>query len=489
MQPANSGAKRRRGDSATTDNPLDDDDVTVLAAGAATATAGAASRGPAGSTTAAATVAAGSASSPGKKSGKKRARNSPPREEAQGLKAADGDEGKRGRSGSTNSASSSASAAARSGPTSTPTAAGPVRSASAPDGEAASGGGGSGEQLELFTDVLEGMKRNDSAVIDTRLNFTYGLPRKARIPRTREQWRLMQNVQGKLTNNYAQIDSSTIKLEGPIELVSIQNVRADNNNFRFLKPDELEQKLRSLPRTAMLGSPASIAQHPMFASARVFRAEAFAHPDAANAANAGAAAEAADPDADGNEPLSARKGSAGKKQALLQEWIFWVRDRNRRHAPMTIATFAHLYNNNRIQPIVIDDPSGWMIFSDEDRNFIIPRSFCPTAAAALKPQQSRSALNPPAPVSNNAPGPGPLSDVPITPAVRLSKGAVALLPELLSSAPKPATTAVNNIAPVAPNPSASISVNAQQLLAVNAHPDDSNPPPLEPVPHPHALQT
>lgn len=272
------------------------------------------------------------------------------------------------------------------------------------------GGGASSEQSDVYRDVLEGMRRNESVVIDTRLNFTCGLPKKARIPRTKEQWRSMQNVQGKLTNNYAQIDISTIRIEGPLTLVDIQPIRADNNNMRFLKADEIESRLKALPRAALLGSPISIAHHPVFGSSKNFRAEVFGSDDPSKPTSI-ATEDAAAVDAGNDE-----KKAALKKPSLQQEWIFWLKDGNNRHYPMTVAAFAHLYRTGKMQPIELASPSGWMMFSDEDRIFVIPRDFATAKDLSVTIQDSPSTLSSAAPIQSD-----------ITPAVKLSKSAATVL--------------------------------------------------------------
>jgi len=299
----------------------------------------------------------------------------------------------------------------------------------------------------VYRDVLDGMRRNESVVIDTRLNFTYGLPKKARIPRTREEWRSMQNEKGKLTNNYAQIDSNTVKIDGDLTLVDVQPVRADNNNYRYQKKeDEIEARLLSLPRAALLGSPISIANHPAFGTARNFRTEVM-----------GTSTGAATTISTGNTPVTTigkaevdemlteagndEKKSAAKKPSLAQEWIFWVRDSHNRHYPMTVAAFAHMYRTGQIPSIVLHSFSGWTMFSDEDRIFVVPKHFinpsntAPTCATATSAAEITPAVTTPA---------AAVAAVAVTPAVKLSKSVTQILPELQQpvetpvEAPKPA---------------------------------------------------
>jgi hypothetical protein len=214
----------------------------------------------------------------------------------------------------------------------------------------------------VYLDVLEGMARNESVVLDTRSNFTYGLPKKARIPKTKEQWRAMQNTHGKLTNNYAQIDNKTVQIEGDLELADIQPAKADNHNFRYLKPDEVSVRYKALHRSLLLGDPISLATHPTLGCTLNFKQ------DVLNST----------PYCDGAHPTSSsshNQQGPTKKPSLQQEIIFWVKDSGDRYYPLTWATFAHLYRTKRIAPIRLTSASGWRLFSDEERIFVVPNDF------------------------------------------------------------------------------------------------------------------
>lgn len=226
------------------------------------------------------------------------------------------------------------------------------------------------DQSELYTGVLEGMRRQETAVVDTRLNFTFGLPKKARIPKDREQWRSLQNLHGKLTNHYAPIDMQTVKIEGPLTVVDFQPLRADGNNFRFLKKEELVPKLTLLN---LLGSPESF---------------------------------------NNNQTHSNKSGGEG--------CIVWVKDKNDRLYPMTEATWAHLYRSRKIAPVQIHSDSGWQLRCDQDRIFVVPQDFIPPPPDKPTTDQPTGDTNPTASDMN-------LPAEHVTPAVALSKAAPKIL--------------------------------------------------------------
>ena len=208
---------------------------------------------------------------------------------------------------------------------------------------------------EMYSDVLAAVKRGESVIIDSRNNFTYGLPKKAKIPKTKEEWVSMLSPNEKLCNAYAQVDKTTVKIEGDLEFVDVQPVKADSNNYRFLKPDELQMKMKSMPRTCALGTPDSLASHPLIGSARNFRNEAL-----------GSASETIS---------SAESASTAKKSSVNHEWIVWVKDKADHHYPMTVATFAHMKREGRMEGALLRSASGWQLFADEERIFIVPRDY------------------------------------------------------------------------------------------------------------------
>jgi hypothetical protein len=260
--------------------------------------------------------------------------------------------------------------------------------------------------------VLSAMRKNESVVIDTRLNFCYGLPKKARIAKSAEQWHSWRSKNGKLVNGYAQIDLTSVKIEGPLTLVDMQPLRADSNNFRFLKTSELIPKLRSLPRTVTLGSPDSLLQHPIMGTEPNFAEEIFGSNSHHNTEEKNTDEVSIKTTTNNNTTLSTRKS------APPTEWIFWVRDKNHHHYPMTPACFAHLYRQGIIAPISIESKSGWKLCSDEDRNFIVPSDFIPTKNNPI-PSSSSS--------SDQFKKPIPVERLP-TPAVANSKSANLLIP-------------------------------------------------------------
>jgi len=241
------------------------------------------------------------------------------------------------------------------------------------------------EQLNAYLHVLGEMRSNKSVVVDTRLNFTYGLPKKARIPRTTQQWWSMQNLQGKLTNNYGQINIMSVRIENPLTYNDMQTVRADNNNFRYLNPEEYAAKARTLPRTVLLGSATSLAQHPNFTTHN-FRAEVFPPSEEITEAE------------EANSPKRGSKSQASKKPGLQQEWIVWTRDKNGRKFPMTPATYADLKRlgysrwSNETQSEEFHSESGWTIFCDEDRLFVIPKGWLPKIIPSAIPPPATDSL-------------------------------------------------------------------------------------------------
>ena len=299
------------------------------------------------------------------------------------------------------------------------------------------------EQLESYLNVLEAIRANESVVIDTRLNFTYGLPKKARIPRSSQQWRAMQGLQGKLTPNYGQIDICTVRIEGPLTYDDIQPVRADNNNFRYLKPGEIGPKLRALPRTVLLGSAISIAQHPSFGMSRDFRAEAFAKSDSATTTTSSAAATAAANEemTEAEEANSPKRGksSAPKKPGLQQEWIIWTHDRNGRHFPMTPATFGDLmrmgYSRANGKDLEFHSPSGWTMFCDEDRMFVVPKAWI---QQLVKPENNNNNTTTTTTNTTTSSTSASTCTATVTPAVQLSKSASLLMAQASPAPPPPA---------------------------------------------------
>jgi hypothetical protein len=361
------------------------------------------------------------------------------------------------------------------------------------------------EQAELYSEVLEGIRRNESVVIDTRLNFTHGLPKKARIARTREQWRSMQNVHGKLTNNYAQIDITTIKIDGPLILDDIQPVRADSNNFRFLFPEEMEPKCKNLPRNVMLGTPISIARKQQPGSGRNFRNEVFGSDDTKTTLNT--IGGDSSPAETANESGELATRSATKKPTLAQEWIYWWKDVNSRRYPMTQAVFAHLYRAGRISKlengkIEIASPTGFRLFCDEDRVFVIPSDFCPDTAAIAQ-TGAKTALTGPTTVlagdttiasavskpAISAENNGSLTSEsfgmvavgPVTPAVLLSKSASTILTEISQSSAQHNKS--NSLGPSSkPQPPNSAAAATDSVLPANPPPPLSNAAPTDATP-------
>jgi hypothetical protein len=248
-----------------------------------------------------------------------------------------------------------------------------------------------GDEDGPMADVLEGMRRNEAVLVDTRFNFAYSLPRKARIATNAKEWRQAVSLKGRLTNCYVQVDTNTLNIEGPLELIDIQPVTADNGNFRYLTDAEMDDRLKHGVRTALLGDPLSLATHPTvtgasldghpnptladeFTNPRPVLEPLYLHPKSKDAHTV----------TPSPSPSPSRPPPAQRRRATLTgEYIFWVQDKQRRMYPMAIGTFRRLLKQRRMsQPIVLDSPTGWTFFCDEDRTFVLPRDFLPVPATS-----------------------------------------------------------------------------------------------------------
>jgi hypothetical protein len=259
------------------------------------------------------------------------------------------------------------------------------------------------DRNEIYEMVLKNIRNKQSVILDTRWNLAYTLPKKANVALTPERWRQVVSDRGdKLTTDVVCVNPHTLTIEDPLVLVDIQPARA-SPSCCWLNEREINLKLKNLVHTTiMLGSSSSLARHAPVA------------PTAVGDAEEGGG------EGGGNE---SKKGSV-KKTFTPGEWIVWVRSgtgQSARHFPMTIATFAELVRTRpTAQPITISSPSGWAMFSEEDRIFVVPRNFLPaSSSSASESSRSATAATAAAPIT-------PPPDV--TPAVSLSQNSSSLLP-------------------------------------------------------------
>ena len=251
------------------------------------------------------------------------------------------------------------------------------------------------EKAITFDKVMSDVRRQRAIILDTRWNLAYTLCKKAKIAESKERWRqaISEAAGDKLTSDVVCLDPHTLHIEDPLVVVDIQPVRA-SPNFCFLTEREINLKLKNLLNTSiLLGSSMSMARRTL--PPPPTRRDEDSAPSAATAAVTAANA---------------------KKTFTPGEWVVWVRsgsDANAKHIAMTIATFAEIVRGRRTtQPITLTSPSGWSMFSEEDRIFVVPRDFLPPAA----------------PGGQETPPPA------VTPAVSLSQNHASILPP--SSPPK-----------------------------------------------------
>jgi hypothetical protein len=253
----------------------------------------------------------------------------------------------------------------------------PHRAAEAPRGDEEDAG-----------EALRQMRANEIVLVDTRKNFTFTMPKRARIAASGEQWAQTRlQAQDKLSNTYAAVASDTIVPPITLTLVDIQPVKADGGNGRFLTPEELAPRLAGLPRAARLGASSSFAA-PRAPNPPNRAVGHEGHPGSRPGAPPGAqpVGEPRVQGPAGPAPLGTAGGVAGGARrggaGAVQEHIFWVRDPVLNMARgMTIGTFAELYRTGAIAPIEMRSDSGWALVCDEDRVFTVPRHFLPLAPA------------------------------------------------------------------------------------------------------------
>ena len=273
----------------------------------------------------------------------------------------------------------------------------------------------------LYRLTVESVHKNQGAIMDSRGNFVFGIPKKGHFVGSLEEWRSVQDRGGKLTNQFVQIASNSINIKGPLILVHIQNIRADADTFRYLKPEEYLTKEKSLHRNMLLGSSISIEQHPELGV--VFNPAAEIFPDDDNNTN-------------NNEEIKKKKVP---QPSLQGEWIFWLKeegDKYNVHYPMTIATFAQLYRSGIISQIKIHSEKGWTLFTDEERTFLIPNNFIPTTKASIASTTADDEKT----LNNTKDESQDIKENNITPAISLSKAAKEIIEQANQSQQEKITT-------------------------------------------------